>query len=44
MVDKGLDANCASLAVGYESLYQCNSKYKRLFGQPLLWNANRWRT
>ncbi|MBQ9452012.1 MAG: helix-turn-helix transcriptional regulator [Desulfovibrio sp.] len=44
MVVKGMDANCASLAVGYESPYQFNREYKRLFGQSLLRDANRWRT
>ncbi len=34
MLAEGMDANGASLAVGYESPHQFNREYKRLFGQP----------
>jgi AraC-like DNA-binding protein len=34
MLSEGLDANSASLAVGYESPYQFNREYKRQFGLP----------
>ena len=35
MLVEKMDANSASLAVGYESPHQFNREYKRLFGQPL---------
>lgn len=34
MLVEKMDANSASLAVGYESPHQFNREYKRLFGQP----------
>lgn len=34
MLSESMDANSASLTVGYERAHQFNREYKRLFGQP----------
>lgn len=43
MVAEHMDANTASLTVGYESPHQFNREYKRLFGQPPLRDVSQWR-
>ncbi|MBQ9407083.1 MAG: AraC family transcriptional regulator [Desulfovibrio sp.] len=43
MVTERLDANNASLRVGYESPHQFNREYKRLFGQPPRRDVSNWR-
>ncbi|MBQ7738767.1 MAG: AraC family transcriptional regulator [Desulfovibrionaceae bacterium] len=43
MVVERLDANSASLSVGYTSPHQFSREYKRFFGAPPLRDANRWR-
>ncbi|MBR3665345.1 MAG: AraC family transcriptional regulator [Desulfovibrio sp.] len=43
MITEHMDANTASLSVGYESPHQFSREYKRFFGQPPLRDANQWR-
>ncbi|MBQ9537060.1 MAG: AraC family transcriptional regulator [Desulfovibrionaceae bacterium] len=43
MVSESMDANTASLCVGYESPQQFSREYKRLFGLPPLRDVTQWR-
>lgn len=43
MLSGNMDANSASMAVGYDSAQQFSREYKRLFGEPPLRNINRLR-